>query len=582
MSHFSTVLQRIGGPASVTWWSFGILMVDRLIASGVAHSGVTPPEFTIRALCVIAAQVAMFIPLFALWLLQQNDPKPRPLLTIVAFLSAAVIRAWVLDQSLHQIAGTRPIFEERLFASIYTVMLILLITSFATNTLQERRHELENLLNLRAQLDQARTRAEAAVQHRNEELIDRVREVMEQDLAALESASTVAAIDSLRRTARQVIRPMSHSLAQSFRTQQSEPTPLPSVRLGLRAVLADASVGRIFRPVFTALALSGTLLSVAAVYPGVLQPALIGLGICALVLALANRVLRALLIARSAQVRAVTVIVVGFLAGVATRTTVGISSGWAEWSRDVMQASVYYVTVISIAVAAFNSVLASREQVLSRTAEATEELQRHLVRTRQVDWFHQRALSNLLHGPVQSAVEAAAHRLDAEARQTSSSSDVIDRVRQDLLETLDVLQTPAERTTDLQTGLARIAATWEGICEVSFSVDSESVQALGQDPIARSCALSVITEAASNSVRHGHARHMSVEMRHAAGALEIVICDDGRESEANSAAGLGSAFLDDCSLRWSLSDESPGHRLYVLLPVKPEYQSGDNLHQFAR
>jgi signal transduction histidine kinase len=566
VNRLTTVLQRIGGPASVTAWAFSISLIDRIIANGIPQNGIIPPPLMVRLPFVLGAQLVMWVPLVLLWLLQQRHPKSRPGLTIGVFVLAAILRGWALDWLLHLFAGMPRVAEQRIFGSLYTVVLVLAVCAYVANTLRERRDELERLLELRARFDTARIDAEASVQLRNETLINEVHAVLERELAAIDADRPSEAAMNLRRTTAEVIRPLSHTLARSRAEREQSAPRLPSAHLGWRDVLADTAINSPFRPVLTAWALSGSLVTVAIVVPDVSFTFLSSLVIVVLVLGVGNAVLRRLLPGRGQIVRLMLVVLVGAAAGIATAAFIRLTLGSLAPATTLAIAAVYYVTVVAIGLALVNTVLISRKVLLNQMAASTEELRRQLVRTRQVNWFHERALARALHGPVQSAVEAAAHRLDDEANKANVSGSVVDGIREDLLRSLDVLQSPEHGVTSLSTGIARIVATWEGVCDIQVSIQPEVESILDDDVISRTCAVGIITDVVSNSVRHGKASSVQVNVTSVDGELLIEVQDNGPVKVKDPVGGQGTTFLDECTLGWSLTDDAPGHRLVAAIP----------------
>lgn len=228
---------------------------------------------------------------------------------------------------------------------------------------------------------------------------------------------------------------------------------------------------------------------------------------------------------------------------------------------------------MSAGLALVSGIVAARDTVLEETAMAVGELRNQVIRTRQLLWFHQRGLARALHGPVQSAVTAAALRLDDAARNDAISPSVVDAVRADLMRTLDVPSDSDASTTSLDDGIARIVGTWEGVCDVNAAIDERSSAVLDTDPVLRACVMDVLTDATSNAVRHGRAAHVTIALTCDAAALALAIQDDGSAPIQATRSGLGTTLLDDCALSWSLTQDDRGHRLQVLLPTPEGFTS---------
>lgn len=567
MSRYTVILQRLGGPGAVTWWAFFISLADRLLTVSVQPINLAAPLW-VRLWVTVVAQMVMFAPLVLLRFTLLKDPlRPRPWVALAGFALGDVLRALALDQLLHIFGGTELAPALRVFSGFLPTIIPLLVTAYLVNTFRERRLELAALLDVREQLERSRASAEATVQTSNDELVGRVRSVMEAELAALSSQQPGAVVAQLQRTASDVVRPLSHELATSFAARDGAEVESPPVKVGWRQVLGDVALARPLNPVATMVLLSGVWISAGAVFVPVRLAFVVTLPLAILLLVLGNAVLPRLLralppLARIGLVLAFCV-ATGAISGFVMRVLAG------TWSSAALLgvAAAMYIAAYSFGMALVNGALAASTAVVEETAVAVGELRRQVVRTRQLRWFHQRGLARALHGPVQSAVTAAALRLDEASRTDAITPAVIDSVRVDLLRTLDVLADRGAFITSYDDGIARIVGTWDGVCSVSSHVDGVAESLLVNDAVTRACVLDIVTDATSNAVRHGHASGVSLSVTMQDHDLVIDVRDDGHAPVNSSGSGLGTSLLDDCALSWKLSKDAAGHCLHVVMPA---------------
>jgi hypothetical protein len=569
VSRFRRVLDRLGGPGAVTWWAFFISLVDRLITVSVQPVNTTVPFGTRIAITVIA-QVVMFVPLVILRFTLLKDPaRPRPWVALAGLALAAVVRGVVVDQLFHAWGGL-PLYPElRILSGFLPTIIPLLITAYVVNTLRERRQQLAALLEIRDRLTASRNQAEEEIQQRNEDLVVRVRTVMDRELAELSAEQAVGAVEQLQRTASEVVRPLSHELATSFASQEAPAPAIRPIRLGWRQVVGDASLDRPLAPLITTLLIVGIFIPAAIAIPRARLAVILSLPILFLTLIAANALLRRLLPRMNSLGRLVTV-------GSACLATALITGGFVrllvgDWSSAsaITTAAVFYVLIMSIGMALINGVLASRKALVADTALANEEVRAQVLRTRQLQWFHQRALARALHGPVQSAVTASALRLATELQNGPISADLVDSIRTDLVQVLDVLHAPQHDVAPFDDGIARIVMTWEGLCEVHIRVEDDVAGVIFDDPVTRACIIDILTDGVSNAVRHGKASSVTVSISNVAETVVIDVEDNGQVPLIGPGRGLGSALLDECALTWSLTDTGSGHVLRAVLPVIP-------------
>lgn len=569
MSRFRAVLDRLGGPGAVTWWAFAISLADRLIGVSVQPINTQAPP-SARIAATFIAQLAMFAPLVLLRFTLLRDPlRPRPWIALLGFSVADVIRALVFDRMLHEIAGI-PLYPAlRVFSGFLPTIIPLLITAYVVNTLRERRIELAALLIARDRLTQSRNTAESAIQQRNEDLVATVRTVMDRELESLSQEQGAAAIDRLQRTASDVVRPLSHELATSFESQEGAAPTFRPVRLGWRQVVGDASLDRPLAPAITTALITAVWVPTAIVLAGARLALIVSLPLLFVLMCLANALLRRLLpslqpVGRLAAV-AGSCLAISIAVGGAIRIMVG------DWPSGpaITFAGMYYLLVATTGTALIYGVLASRVALLADTARANDELQAQVLRTRQIQWFHQRALARALHGPVQSAVTASALRLAKESQEGTISPALVESVRSDLVSALDVLNAPESEVASIDQSISRIVTTWDGVCEVRASIDDAANTLIADDLVTRACVIDILTDAVSNAVRHGKAEAVSIRISSPLDVLVIDVQDNGTAVAEGLSTGLGSALLDECALTWSLTRRDDGHLLHAVLPLVP-------------
>lgn len=567
MNRFSAAFQRIGGPGAVTWWAFGISTADRLLTVSVQPLNAAAP-LSVRIVSTLVAQLAMFVPLVVLRYTLLKDPlKPRPWVALAGFSVADVVRAVAVDQLLHYWGGLPLVPELRVFSGFIPTLIPLLVTAYVVNTLRERRRELTALLAVREQLELARAQAESAVEQRNEELVDRVRSVMDDELATLSAQQPATVVEQLQRTATDVVRPLSHQLATSFAEREGSVQILPPPPAGWQQVLGEAFMDKPLRPVLTAVLLSGVWISAIAVFAPARWALIVTLILIPLASWLANLILRRLLPRMKPVARILAVFAASAVVGVGIGVVMFVlATPWPS-ALQISYAVSFYVTVVGAGMAVVSGVSASRTSLLKETERALEELRQQVLRTRQLQWYHQRALARALHGPVQSAVTAAALRMADASRDGSLTQTLVDSVHDDLVQVLDVLQIQHQEVSTLDASLDRIVGMWEGVCAVTTFVDEVAAGSIAYDPVMRACIIDVVTDAVSNAVRHGKAKSVSVTLIHNHGLIDISVMDDGAHGPLSESAGLGSALLNECATEWSLSTTAVGHTLRVQLPV---------------
>jgi hypothetical protein len=566
-----TAFRRIGGPDAVTWPAFWAALVANLVGQFSTGGPVDAPTW-VRLVGVLLSQFAMFIPLLILrFTLLKNPVRPRPWIALAGFALAPFVRTPVLVWVLVTFGGVeQPRLVERLAGAFVNIFLVLLITALVVSSLRDQARTLQELQRVQRDLELTRGQVELVVLERNEAALQRVRATLEDELTRL-GAPQGDAVRDLQHLATDVVRPMSHDLAQSIPTW-TPPMNEAAVRIRRRDLIRAVGQRGPFLPLVTAviettiiLAPSATFL--VAIRVPILLLASIGIYIsltCANLLL--NRILPRSTPTRSFLAVLVAAVIVSALQAGIAGYLLGNSQGWA-----LAIGGTIFVTGLAMMVAIIATALSQQRRAETELLASTEQLRVNLARLHQVQWFQQKALSRALHGPMQSAATAAALRLDAAVRNGQPTQALVEEVRASLLQQVDVLGLDEPPVLDLDEVFARIAGTWQGLCAVQIAMDDAAEHVLADDPVLRSIAVEIISEAVSNAVRHGQAGSASVRVSAPrTGSLVIEVDDDGQDRRGPAGSGLGSQLLDECTTNWSLHGHAQGHQLFAELPVVRE------------
>jgi hypothetical protein len=158
-----------------------------------------------------------------------------------------------------------------------------------------------------------------------------------------------------------------------------------------------------------------------------------------------------------------------------------------------------------------------------------------------------------LHGDLQAKLQAALVRL---SRVTDSQNSEMDQVLKDLEQATESLLGEKLRVQ----GIAQfdeITQLWDGICEVTISIDSESTNSMETNGELCALVAEIVRERVVNAVKHSSAEEIDISITATADRLTISTRnhDFAHQPFESKSAGVGSAFLDAACLRWSLDFE---------------------------
>ncbi len=182
--------------------------------------------------------------------------------------------------------------------------------------------------------------------------------------------------------------------------------------------------------------------------------------------------------------------------------------------------------------------------------KAKKDIERELSLLDQKIWVHRRNWAMLIHGSVQGSLTAAYSRL---ALSQNPDRNQIKLVKEHLRQAERSMNKPFSDTIDIDKSLAEIVSTWKGVVEIEIKVEVKLMENLRRDSSVAVCVNQIIKETVSNSVKHGQARNIDIEISSKeAGYVDVVSVDDGKGLKAQFKPGMGSEILDEICSSWSL------------------------------
>ncbi len=570
MSRLREAWWRVGLPDAISWPAFiATLLVG--VMGYFANSRTTMPLITGLAIALVG-QLVLWLPLVLLKItLLRNARRSRPLLVLVVFLAGAGLRAIAMIAITSELYGLQSLRPLGWFVGIFSnIGPVFVVSAIVVSSLRERRRQITYLAGNQKRIEESLIEVNGALSQRNVEAVDRVRGILERELTKLDGTHAQASLATLQRTAVEVVRPMSHELAKSV-PRYLAPVVAPTTALvPWVRVFDSAATGMPFRPLLIGALMGWELLGAISIRPAdallfVLFDVMFLVGF-----ALANRVVERVNRKRTAGFRISTTILMSLAVSWSIAATVPALLGTTTSDYGFIVAFVVLGPGFALGTTILSALARERERVVGELTESTKQLERVLVRQREVEWFQQKALSRALHGPIQMAVTAAAIRLDASIREGTVQPGIVNSVRQELLNGLDVLHQAPGEVTSLDQAIERMRATWDGVCSIEATVSDAAVAVIAADGVLRSCVIDIVTEAVSNAVWHAKADQTKLEIAldpQAWDVLMVEVVSNGLGDALSENRGLGTQQLDDWTLTWSREINEQGSVLEAALPV---------------
>ena len=569
------LLWRIASPDSVTWLSFWLTFAAVLIGSLFVNvSGIS---WSTRVAINGVGHLVLWAPLvIARWIALRMDPERRTRIAWVilgAFVMGAVLRTLVVGAIFSRLMGPDEAqWLLRAHGSFVTIGIVFVLTAYTVSGAREQRRRIQELDALQSELKDSAAQVQAGIQERGEQSVDRVRGILEAELATLQSRDAGKDVESLERIAREVVRPLSHDLADVAAVESTAP-PATILKVSWVKVLDLATRGRPLRPLAVMLLMFILVFGAMAVYPpAAVRFLLLPLAAFATV-SLLNPVAARVIARRSLGVRFAILVVTSMVCGLIVGAVGYLIMVGMPIQQGTVLGSVFFVTIFTLGASVNAAIDASRQAVIDQLDSLAAQLRRNLALVNQVRWFQDRALSLALHGPVQAAISAAAYRLDSAMKSGEVTPELVDQVRADIKAKLDVLGDSTREAVPFEEGISSIVMTWDGVCQVEPSIDPDVSRLLDGDAPLRACLVAIATEGVSNAVRHGGSTAVDLRMSIDSDAGVVLVDMASRaphreELPPRRTSGLGMRQINDCAITWKLKVEPDGQSLQAALPSR--------------
>lgn len=551
----------------VTWPLFWVTVGLGLVLNLPDQSNVNSiGDVAVNALVVVVAVVVMFGVMWVLEPVLMNGPAAqRTLRAFVLVLVGNLARASVLAALLQATGISDARWAFRLLTALLLYSPILTIVVGVITLL---RQSAANRAGFEANAERLTREEHEAVERTaafRARAVDGIRAMLTDRLSALRSGGDALLGAQLRADVEDVIRPLSHRMANDAVGDGAGADALLTPRVRWADMWRTGLLGRPIRPGITAAVIALGSLAALTRYSGsaawgLTSALVVYLEVFALLWGL-SRFLQGRLRAMPPARRAVAFtasVTACMLVPAATMVALLMASGSeAPWRPSI--AFIIITPVLAWFVALDQGlrqqVAATGSEMMARTAQL-----RHAAATaRSVAYHEERRLSRALHGPVQAAVTSAAMRVEA--------GDMAG-AEQLLTDAIGHLDTGGDDQRGVARALDDIAAAWDGLCTVSVDVAPDAEEVIDADPPLASSVIDICTDACSNAVRHGDANHITVVARRSGDAVDLMVQDDGAPGEVAVLPGLGSATLDDVTLRWERRREGGSTVLRATLPCR--------------
>lgn len=485
-----------------------------------------------------------------------HEITSRPILTLVSFFAAQVIRGGFIGQvTVHFGITSDPMLMYRIGYGAIFLVAVLVISSILIALNDQNQTIARSLMSATSRLSELNHTLQIRIDETNKNLLKYVQDnvnprVQELDLLLSniqETGNHEQAVSNMSHYIETELRPLSHQLIREV--SESPAFAASNVSRPFKSKMPNTvNLGESVRPLVSSVLLLAALLSGAtrtleqsdrqhfAVF---LIPSTL------LIFWLLERGLKKIklspvaaslmLISVFAVVAPLLIFVRDFLG---QRVPTGMSIPSAIAGAAIGAANIGYSLLI-----------ARRALAIEDLQNKETELENSLGVLRQHAWRARHRLAYVMHGSLLSALYAATIKLGNDHKPTT---EVIDAIRNDISQALRKLVDVGSTDESFETIRERLSQVWEGALDIEWSISEEALDVLAKNPMTAECTGEVVREALSNASRHGFAKKARVEIKATNKEVLLNISDNGTGIHNEVRSGLGLHLYDELCTDWEL------------------------------
>jgi hypothetical protein len=226
-----------------------------------------------------------------------------------------------------------------------------------------------------------------------------------------------------------------------------------------------------------------------------------------------------------------------------------------EIPQHISGATVFVGLIYGFANLGYTILTSQRTSLIAELTSTIEDLQSTISLLSQKEWLSRRQVGYVMHGSLQSALNAAVLQLGAAKDPTP---ELIESVRGDIAGALARVGFDSGQSYSFEQAQQEISKIWAGTVEAKWQVQPEALEALRRNPATSECLAEVLREAVSNASKHGQATMVEITVNIEDSVLALEAKDNGSTSNTGKTQGLGTELLDDVCSSWTLEPAPAG------------------------
>ena len=223
-----------------------------------------------------------------------------------------------------------------------------------------------------------------------------------------------------------------------------------------------------------------------------------------------------------------------------------------EIPQHISGATVFVGLIYGFANLGYTILTSQRTQLVSDLMTTIENLESTISLLSQKEWLSRRQVGYVMHGSLQSALNAAVLQLGSASNPTP---ELIESVRGDIARALARVGFESGQSYSFEQAQQEILKIWAGTVETKWQVSPSALEGLRRNPATSECLAEVLREAVSNASKHGKATKVEIAVNIEDSAIFLQAKDNGSSEYTGKTQGLGTELLDDVCSSWSLEPD---------------------------
>jgi signal transduction histidine kinase len=433
------------------------------------------------------------------------------------------------------------------FAYIIATILVSVYTE-QRDLLYSLRTERSRLLSAASELRGKRIQEESNL---NEEIND----LLLREVKNLNSQSNQEIITSLQKLINDIVRPISHNLANQIPKWKPEDFASRPDRVSIREILLGIKPENAIKIKILSILMLLQTLPFISIY-GWVTVLKIELTIL-LLFPMSLKITQILLVRFTSKMApSLRLILIFASLGISAVPTGSVIYFFIRNSPDpyyFLKAGPSFTMLAAGLIITSSALQNATKSVREELGKTNDELRWIIARKNLVIWNLRGSLSRSLHGPIQSAIQVSVFDLRKAVESDALNSELIERIQENISDAIYNLNTKNPKSTGVQQVFDDVVETWSDHCNIAIHVSGETLEILTEDSAARSASEEIVREFVSNALRHAEAKNVEINITHTDKCLLVSATNDGLEFKEESSKGLGLGLLDSIAVRSSVA-----------------------------